>query len=274
MGVIVNLTYMKEFIPCRNCVGIHNKRPDVPLGYRPNFEGDSIDGQVKSLYECTCHWQWRITNELEQKLKLHGFNPAALGYDIKTYKGTKSIDNVMRLKKFTTVWDNKDRVWGTYGGPVVLYMYGPYGTQKTTLANWAGKEILSKGYKADFVLMNDLVKLLQKVDSFNRDDLIEQKLRRLEETDFLFIDESFDREKMTVYKSGYQIPFLDSFLRKRLISGCAVIFISNVHPNDINLSPAIKDLIVRTVHKQNTLLQFEDNYEAQMNDYDVVQGLF
>ena len=47
----------------------------------------------------------------------------------------------------------------------------------------------------------------------SKDSLIGKKYL---ECDFLIIDDSFDKKKATIFKSGYQIPFLDEFLRTRL----------------------------------------------------------
>ena len=266
---------MEVFIPCRKCIAENKKDPTVPIGYHKVVSDDA--GFFTGLSECTCHQKWRLKHDLTDKLKRHGFNPSIVDYDIKSYKGTQSLNQVQRLEKFIDMFDNKSvkEILDVYGGSVILYLEGPYGTQKTTLANWLARELFTRHFKCEFILMNDLIKLQQRAENlFTPDPEAQMKYQRLCETQFLFIDESFDKEKMTVYKSGYQIPFLDSFLRKRLTSEIATIFISNVAPDDIDISPAIKDLICRNVHKFNTDLLFLDNYDKLRGDYDTSIGLF
>jgi len=264
---------MKDFIPCRKCLKENKEDPTVPLGYH---KVSDESGFFTALMECDCHKKYRLSNTLRSSLARRGFNPTIVDYVIKSYKGDKSLATVERLKKFSEIFDvyTEEKIKEVYSGPIIVYMYGPYGTQKTTLANWLGKTFTEKGKKCYFTLMNDLVKLLQRVDGFDANPEDRAKYERYIESDILFIDESFDKEKMTIYKSGYQIPFLDSFLRKRLTMGLATIFISNVAPEDIDISPAIKDLILRNIHKQNTSLLFEDNYDALRGEYDTSVGLF
>ena len=86
----------------------------------------------------------------------------------------------------------------------------------------------------------------------------------LEKTDLLILDEAFDREKVTVYKSGYQIPFLDTFLRKwSNTTDKSIIFISNVEPSKIEAngySRSIQDFVERNIKLHGALLTFEDRY--------------
>jgi hypothetical protein len=68
--------------------------------------------------------------------------------------------------------------------------------------------------------------------------------------DFLVIDDAFDPRKSTLYKSGYQFGFLDTFLRYRLETlGRAICFTSNVPVEEIAKSwtPSIASLVQRSV---------------------------
>ena len=145
-------------------------------------------------------------------------------------------------------------------------MYGPNGTQKTVLATWLAREIMSSGNSLNHVkyfTMNDFIKELMKESSCNGEDkLFTETL--LEKTDLLILDEAFDREKVTVYKSGYQIPFLDTFLRKwSNTTDKSIIFISNVEPSKIEAngySKSIQDFVERNIKLHGAFLTFEDRY--------------
>jgi DNA replication protein DnaC len=96
--------------------------------------------------------------------------------------------------------------------------------------------------------MADLLSLLQ-TETFNNgteSDL----LNTLRSVDFLVIDDAFDPRKSTLYKSGYQFGFLDTFLRYRLETlGRATCFTSNVPVEEIvkNWTPSIASLVMRSV---------------------------
>ena len=155
-------------------------------------------------------------------------------------------------------------------------MYGKNGTQKTVLGNWIGKSLLSKGYSVRYLLMNNLVGMLQDVDF---KDGVQEKLDKLDSTDLLIIDEAFDKEKMRLYKSGFQISFIDTWLRNRIQTlNKGVVFISNVKPEDIEkqgLSHSIQDFVERECKKCNSFLEFKDNYILESHtEYDSSVGLF
>ena len=112
--------------------------------------------------------------------------------------------------------------------------------------------------------MSDLVKLLSQ-ESFEDND---HYLERCRNSDFLIIDDSFDKKKVTIYKSGYQIPFLDTFLRSRLENDRkATCFTSNTSALNIDeetFGKNLKNLILRTVHE----FRFDDSYTLK-DDFDV-----
>jgi len=74
--------------------------------------------------------------------------------------------------------------------------------------------------------MYRLIELL--TGSFERKEEYEKILNQLKKSDLLIIDESFTKDKVLLYKSGYQLPFLDAFLRERLdVIKRGTLFISN-----------------------------------------------
>lgn len=134
---------------------------------------------------------------------------------------------------------------------VHLYFWSPKNsTQKTTMACAVARELLMKGFSAHFILMGQLLKILAN-EPFEEDPETLDILRKVRTCDFLIIDDSFDPKKATVYKSGYQIPFLDEFLRTRLeIERKATCFTSNYRVPDINtqvFGESLRQLMIRSI---------------------------
>ena len=117
--------------------------------------------------------------------------------------------------------------------------------------------------------MSRLVDLLMKASSFNADEETLTKLNRINNSDIVFIDEAFDSEKMTIFKSGWKTPFLDSFLRECLNSNIQLVFISNIEPELISeekFSKSIKDLVLREAI--NNRFKLEDRFIDEMEKWD------
>ena len=157
----------------------------------------------------------------------------------------------------------------------MVYMHGPNGTQKTTLAHWVGANVLHQGYSVKYLLMQTL---LMTISGFEKDEIRQQEkqaeIEKLKTVDLLIIDEAFSKDKVTIYDSGYQLPFLDRFLRERCeIAQKGIIFISNKPPDDIvkqKFSPSIQDFVMRNTDKPqgNSRLYFEDNYQQARLDFE------
>ena len=122
--------------------------------------------------------------------------------------------------------------------------------------------------------MNDLIKMLMKAE---RDEDIQTQIEKLTEVDLLIIDESFMKERVTIYRSGYQLSFLDTFLRNRIQSNKrGVIFISNISMDDIDkniFGEGLIDLVKRNVTLNNGNMLFEDNYLDQKSEIQI-ESLF
>jgi hypothetical protein len=115
-------------------------------------------------------------------------------------------------------------------------------------------------YKAQYLLMNTLVKLLMNAE---RNEEAQIEIEKLLDSDLLIIDESFDTKKLTIYKSGYQIPFLDSFIRDRINKQKGIIFISNVDSFDIDkniFGISLYDLINRQIELDKSNVHFPSVY--------------
>lgn len=260
---------MIPYVQCRKCI---NQDSTVPKGYilKKILAADGRT-EVEVLEECQCHKEWKKSVSLEGALTKANISSDILSYKIDSYVGTKSKDNVERLVKFVKRSTDKTESKEVQEklAKACLYMFGPNGTQKTTLAKWAGLEFLKAGKSVYYTLMNDLLKLLQKAD---RDEEIQAKIEKILDKDLLIIDESFMKERVLIYKSQYQLSFLDSFLRNRIqTKGKGVMFISNISTSEIDGSifgDGIKDLVVRNTILSKGDLYFEDNYTDNMSAID------
>lgn len=187
-------------------------------------------------------WQKEQDKLIEEyKMKIANIPLHAKDLILKDYI---SIDRTIpkKLNIFIEEFDEKFK-------NVHLYFWShENGTQKTTIAAIVGKLLLAKGKSVYFTSMGDLLKCLQseQFDSENSSMIDVYK-----NCDFLIIDDSFDKKKVTIYKSGWQISFLDQFLRYRLetvrLSTC---FTSNYSINEIDeetFGTSIKKLIERSI---------------------------
>lgn len=265
------------FIPCRSCAG---------KGINGKSNGFIYDKSTNNSKECQCHILFREQFDLVERLKKSGIHniEKTLSYDInKNYVGEKSIKSVEKIKFFLKKFKENDSRYHN----VMLYMYGPNGTQKSTIGQYIVKEILStvkikssfqnEYYKALYIQMNDLIKEL--ISSDNDNEATKSSLyKHILKSDVLVIDESFDKDKVTIYKSGYQIPYLDSFLRRWMDDETkSLIFISNVPPNEIEqngYSHSMQDFVERKTKIDQSTFMFNDNYVSNKDQFDEAKGLF
>lgn len=185
----------------------------------------------------------------DARFKKTGLPEKIKNYSIDSYVGKDSSKNISKLKKFIEKFKDK------YNGSSLYFYSNGHSYQKTTIASWIGRE-LCINFNVCFVLMNNLVEdLTQK--KFDEDK--ELKCFIYENCDLLIVDDSFVRERVTLYKSNYQLPFLDAFLRNRLeVNKKATIFTSNVSIIDIakeGFGLPIQELVKRNVYE----MQFKDS---------------
>ncbi len=245
----------KEFILCRACPQrTHNKPSNIPNGYYY----DTLNGTLV-LRECDCHIAWRKSLELE-----YAYEKANLltEFTFDDYKGTKSLNDKKALESLANNFEK-------FSSRKMIYLYGFNGTQKTSMSIALGRTLVEKGYKVHYILMQELLNNL--LPDFNQSDEAKKAIiSRYQEDDFLIIDESFDRNKVTLYNSGYQIPFLDNFLRTRFdINRGSMMFVSNVKPEEISnqgFGDSLQNFIVRNT--RNSFLIFEDKYVENVNKID------
>ena len=92
-----------------------------------------------------------------------------------------------------------------------LYFYGKNNCSKSFTAKSILLDACEKSINCKFITMGDLLELI--TDSFADEDkkkLIDSYLN----CKLLVIDDSFDKNKCTVFRSGWNNSFIDRFLRK------------------------------------------------------------
>jgi len=221
-------------------------------------DGYIINEDLNTVTKCDCLIEYQERVKLLHRFISANIPISVVDYNIESYIGSDEESNIEKLKQFIEEFGEK-----FYNQ--TLYFYGESGTQKTTISYWIARELIKKNFNVKFVLMNDLIKLLTN-ESFD-DDIDTSSYN---ECDLLIIDRAFVKEQVTIYKSGYQIPFLDNFLRRRIdVNQKATIIVSNVHWNSIgkNFNSDIEDLIRRKVFPFNNTFLFKDHYTIK-DDFD------
>jgi len=247
-----------NFITCRTCAA---KEGPFPGYYYVDVAGH------RYVTECTCHKKWAEKQSLLRKLRIANvwedfdYDPA------KDYRGEKSLEDVRALqiyvKQFSSKFSDK-----------MVYVYGGNGTQKTTLAMWTARELIKSGKTVLYTLMETLSVAL--APDFNSEgNSREIFIQKALDADLLIVDEAFDKRTTTIYKSGYQLPFLSTFFKSRFeVGNKAIIFISNIAPKDIALNGFGETLgSFAARNTQSSTLTFNDVYIKKANVIDS-KGLF
>lgn len=192
---------------------------------------------------CDCLKTYRARRNMEIKLDRSGLPPRIVDYDIETYIGQLSLPNILKLRYYVSQFETRFHM-------VPLYFWSRRNsTQKTTVASWIGRELIAQGKTVYMVIMDKLLKDLQDAQ-FDETEATKQRVEVWLDCDFLIIDDSFDPRKVTVYRSGYQLPFLDNFLRRRMETlGLATCFTSNISITEIGktFGQSIEALVKRCV---------------------------
>lgn len=209
-----------------------------------------------SLVECDYYKSWYEKDILRKSYKHNGFDLRNYDYSPRKYVGEKSIADKNRLLNYTAQFIVSEKV-----RQLLVYMYGPNGCQKSTLASYVGQQLIEHHLDARYLLMKDLVRNLH---NYDYDEKAKKQIDVWSNADLLIIDEAFDASKYKVTSSGYDLQFIDSFIRKRIqVDNKGLLFISNVHPDKIEsqgFSYSIQDFVVRECKLHNSLLTFQDNY--------------
>lgn len=236
-----------EYKPCRKCV--NKPGPQKGFYYDKSASGKTI------IVECQCHVKYM--KELAFRRALVKSNLPQEEYRFSDYVGP-SKQNAQYLENIA---DN----FPSYADKMI-YIYGLNGTQKTAMSTALGWALLRKGYKVQYALMDTLIKDIQ--PDFSSDVNKDELIQKYYDCDLLILDESFDKSKVSLYKSGYQLPYLDSFIRTRFdIQRKAILFISNVAPQKIKdqeFGISLQNFIERNC--QDSTVHFEDSYTTCKNE--------
>jgi hypothetical protein len=205
----------------------------------PKYRFEEIDGQETAVP--TKEWKERL-NLLEAKRYLLSADIGeAAPYGLDTYIGEDRCSNIPKLKKYC----NEFKTGFLH---VHLYLWSrTNGTQKSTCAKDIIVRLAKQGVKSKFVLMDRLIKTLLEAE---RDDEAKKKAGEWSSVDFLVIDECFSKGQITLFKSGYQLAFLNTFLKERLeVFRRATCFTANVSIEDIGQEwgPGIQSLVDRSI---------------------------
>lgn len=243
----------KKFTPCRKCMG---------KGPQKGFYYAERNGKTVAV-ECDCHKEWERTNEL---LRLLGNSGISEDVSFDNYRGTESINELNALRTFARSPEKYKNI--------LVYIYGNDGCQKTYMAKALGKELLLKGYTVKFVQFENFLSNIQTDFKATNVEERENFVRECKEVDFLFLDDAFCVEHSTMYASGWQLPFLNSFFRERIENlGKSIILVSKVKPTDLSsvgYGTSFQDFIVYKMNK-GAYLHFKDIWNKNSID---TNGLF
>jgi uncharacterized protein YciU (UPF0263 family) len=220
-------------------VGIRNDRFNHKGRLIPKYRFEEIDGQEIAIP--TDEWKEHL-NLLEAKRHLLSAGIGELSpYGIDTYVGEDRFNNIPKLRKYCDEF-RKNFLH------IHLYLWSRVnGTQKSTCAKDIIIRLAKQGIKSKFILMDSLIKTLLEAE---RDSEAKQKARDWSSAEFLVIDECFAKGQITLFKSGYQISFLNTFLKERLeVFKRATCFTANVPIEDIGheWGLSIQSLVDRSI---------------------------
>jgi hypothetical protein len=174
-------------------------------------------------------------------------------YGLDTYIGEDNSKNIPKLKKYCDEFNAKF-------ANVHLYLWSKVnGTQKSTCAKDIIVRLARKGIQGYFILMDDLLHRLMKAE---RDETVEAKIKIWQVAPFLVIDECFTKGQVTLFSTGYQKAFLNTFLKTRLeVNRFATCFTANVPIDEIGemWGPSLQSLINRSVP---TPMLFDDTIDT------------
>lgn len=227
--------------------------------FNTRYEEREINGETYLVK--TKEWQEEQNRALfEAKYASSGLPLHAKDLSILSYVGDdRSIPR--KLKKYALNFDER------YSDVHLYFWSHENGTQKTTMASVVGRELVAQGKMVRFILMGELLSLLSDLE---RKEEAQIKRAELMSADFLIIDDAFDKMKATVYRSGFQISFLDIFLRERLeVQKRATCFTSNFSIDEIDeevFGRSLKRLIKRSVPQPflfDTLYTDRNNFDPE-----------
>jgi hypothetical protein len=214
-----------------------------------NIDGESVlkghfriaaDGEEEFCYSSDWKQAMRMF-QVRQRIVKARVPLSFLTRTLDNYQGEDKPGNIKLLRRLI------DGIPGEYSSAHTYLWSRLNSTQKTTTAKTLIKELILKDVSCFFTTMGELVDHLKNVDyKENSESFIEHCAT----VNFLVIDDAFDIQKVVIYKSGYQLKFLDIFLRNRLeTQNLATCFTSNVPVSEITseFGASLQALIARSV---------------------------
>ena len=228
---------------------------------RPKYKLIEKDGDEMVIF--TPEWKEYLASlEIKRYLSATGIDNIPK-YGLDSYIGEDKNKNIPKLKKYCEEFDTKFK-------KVHLYLWSTVnGTQKSTYAKDIIVRLARKGIQGYFVLMDDLIHCLLKAE---RDEAIERKVNMWSKAAFLVIDECFTKGQVTLFSTGYQKAFINTFLKKRLEISClATCFTANTAIEDIGeiWGASLQSLINRSIP---TPMFFDDTVDATRFRNDDIWG--
>ena len=232
-------------------MGVIDERFDYKGRLWPKYRLIENDGD--EMVVPTPEWTEHLASlEIKRYLSATGIDDIPK-YGLDTYIGNDARKNIPKLKKYCDEFESKYK-------RIHLYLWSEVnGTQKSTCAKDIIVRLARKGIQGYFVLMDDLIHCLLRAE---RDEASEAKVKNWREARFLVIDECFSKDQVTLFSSGYQKAFINTFLKKRLeINQLATCFTANVAINDIGevWGKGMTSLINRSIP---TPMFFDDTVDA------------
>lgn len=243
-----------NYKPCQKCIEYGGK---YIIFTNENQEDEAV--------KCQCYIEFLEKQKLYINLIDAGMNADFIfDYTLDKYLGKDAINIKDKALKYIHSFEDK-----FYN--ISLYLHGANGTQKSTISNYIGKELIKQGKTVRLLLMNDLINRLKDNFHKSKEDADDYDLwyEDILHCDLLIIDDSFDN-KTLMYSSGYQITFLDTFLRSRLERiNKSIIFTSNVSLDEIDekkFSLSIKELVKRNC---KGVFEMKDKVAELQNKFDI-----
>jgi hypothetical protein len=205
----------------------------------PKYRFEEVDGQEIAVP--TREWKARLTLLEAKRHLLSAGVGEVTPYGLDTYIGEDKFHNILKLKKYC------DEFKANFLH-IHLYLWSRInGTQKSTCAKDMIVRLAKQGVRSKFILMDSLIKTL--IDA-ERDEDSKQKSREWLMADFLVIDECFAKGQITLFKSGFQLAFVNTFLKERLeVFRRATCFTANIPIEEIGQEwgQSIQSLIDRSI---------------------------
>jgi DNA replication protein DnaC len=227
----------------------------------PKYKLIEQDGEEMAVL--TPEWKEHLALlEIKRYLAATGIDVIP-NYGLDSYVGEDRNKNIPKLKKYCEEFDTKFN-------RVHLYLWSTVnGTQKSTCAKDIIVRLAGKGIQGYFVLMDDLLHWLMKAE---RDEAADAKVKVWQNASFLVIDECFTKGQVTLFSTGYQKAFLNTFLKTRIeINRFATCFTANTPIDDIGemWGPSLQSLINRSIP---TPMFFDDTIDVSCFRNDDIWG--